>query len=288
MAWQRKIPFGYAMNNGEIQCSPTESEAVRDIYRRYLSGAAYGKIAGEMERQGIHYHQHTDQWNKHMVKRILENERYLGEKGYPAIIDQVTYMNAQLLRGSKTDYTPCPEYIQPIREKAVCGVCGAHMLRDTRANGKARWHCENADCGNRLYITDEVLRDALAQHLTALANTPSLLDWPVPRDSGDRPLEVVRIENEITREINKAEPSADYTRMLILACAAEKYAGQYDRTPHRRIQKLQARLVSRPMDETVRGALFEAAVKEIAFETGGKLSLRLVNGNNLDEDGKEN
>jgi hypothetical protein len=98
----------------------------------------------------------------------------------------------------------------------------------------------------------------------------------------------MRIENEITRELNKAEPSADYTGMLILACAAEKYAGLYDRTPHRRIQRLQARLVSRPIDETVCGALFESAVKEIAFEAGGQLGLRLVNGNNLKDDRREN
>ena len=91
MAWQRTIPFGYTMENGAIQCHPAESEAVREIYSRYLDGAAYSKIADEMMRQGIHYHQHTAEWNKHMVKRILENERYLGEKGYPAIIDQVTY-----------------------------------------------------------------------------------------------------------------------------------------------------------------------------------------------------
>jgi hypothetical protein len=289
MAWQRKIPFGYAMENGEIQCNTTESEAVRDIFRRYLNGAAYSKIADEMVHQGIHYHQHTAEWNKHMVKRILENERYLGEKGYPAIIDQATYMNAQLLRGSKTDYAPCPDYILPIREKAICGVCGANMLRDIKANGNPRWHCENSDCGNRLYITDEALRDALAERLIALASNPSLLDWPVPRSSGDdHTLEVVRIENEITRELNKAAPSVDYTRMLILACAAEKYAGLYDRTPHRRIQRLQARFVSRPIDNTTCDALLETAVSGIAFESSGKLSLRLVNGINYTDAGKEN
>lgn len=287
MAWQRTIPFGYTMENGAIQCHPVESEAVREIYRRYLDGAAYSKIADEMMHQGIHYHQHTAEWNKHMIKRILENERYLGEKGYPTIIDQTTYMNAQLLRGSKTDYAPCPDYIQPIREKAVCGVCGAKMLRDTRSNGKPRWHCENSDCGNCLYIADEMLRDMLAERLVALASSPNLLDWPIPRGSSEQTLEVVRIENEITRELNKAAPSVDYTRMLILACAAEKYTGLYDRTPHRRIQRLQARLVSRPVDDTTCCALMDTAVNGIAFENGGKLSLRLVNGNNLKIDGKE-
>ena len=74
MAWQRKIPFGYAIRNGKEEIHPTEAQAVRDIFRAYLSGHSYSQIAREMERQGVKYHQHTDQWNKHMVKRILENE----------------------------------------------------------------------------------------------------------------------------------------------------------------------------------------------------------------------
>ena len=74
MAWQRKIPFGYTMKKGEIQCSPTESAAVKEIFRLYADGMAYSKIAAEMMRRGLRYHSHTAEWNKHMVKRILENE----------------------------------------------------------------------------------------------------------------------------------------------------------------------------------------------------------------------
>lgn len=76
--------------------------------------------------------------------------------------------------------------------------------------------------------------------------------------------------------------------MLILACAAEKYTGLYDRTPHRRIQRLQAWLVNRPVDETTCGALLKTAISGIAFESGGTLSLRLVNGNYDTDAGKEN
>ena len=59
MAWQRKTPFGYMIQNGEIICHPQESGAVRDIFARYLRGESYSQIAGGMERLGIRYHQHT-------------------------------------------------------------------------------------------------------------------------------------------------------------------------------------------------------------------------------------
>lgn len=83
MAWQRKIPFGYQVRNGRINCHPEEAELVRAIFSRYLLGGSYSQIADEMTQQGVRYHQHNAQWNKHMVKRILENERYLGMDGYP-------------------------------------------------------------------------------------------------------------------------------------------------------------------------------------------------------------
>lgn len=86
MAWQRKIPFGYQVQNGRINCQPEEAKFVRSIFSHYLLGSSYSQIADEMARQGVRYHQHTAQWNKHMVKRILENERYLGMDGYPRLV----------------------------------------------------------------------------------------------------------------------------------------------------------------------------------------------------------
>lgn len=78
MAWQRKIPFGYMMENGIPTRCEAEATAVQAIYAMYRSGSSYNQIASEMERRGVPYHAHTPQWNKHMVKRILENPRYLG------------------------------------------------------------------------------------------------------------------------------------------------------------------------------------------------------------------
>ena len=57
MAWQRKIPFGYQVQNGRINCHPEEAELVRAIFSRYLLGGSYSQIADEMARQGVRYHQ---------------------------------------------------------------------------------------------------------------------------------------------------------------------------------------------------------------------------------------
>lgn len=288
MAWQRTIPFGYEMKNGEIQCCPTEAQAVKRIFALYTDGLAYSAIAEEMMRQGIGYHKHTPQWNKNMVKRILENERYLGEKEYPQIIEQEHFLNAQLLKGSKTVYAPSPDYINPIRRKSVCGVCGSTMLRDTKTTGKVCWCCANDDCTNRHYIGDSDTRAALATQLAAIAENPSLLEWAMPTQAAELSLETMRIQNEVIRELNKAEPSAEYTKMLILACAAEKYSNLPDCTPHYRLERLREQLHSHPVNEALRNAIFDTAVQKIEWTAKGELCLRLINGKALDPAGKEN
>lgn len=106
MAWQRKIPFGYSIQNGEIIRQTEEEKAVQDIFSRYLLGASYSQIAAEMERQGIRYHQHTPRWNKHMVKRILENPKYLGGDVCPRLISDADFLAVQLRRGDQTTYAP--------------------------------------------------------------------------------------------------------------------------------------------------------------------------------------
>jgi hypothetical protein len=274
------------MKNGETLCCPAESAAVKEIFRLYAEGMAYSKIADEMMLRGIPYHKHTGQWNKHMVKRILENERYLGEKEYPPIIEPETFMRVQLIRGDKNTYTPCPDYIKPIREKAVCGVCGGRMVRDTRASTKVRWYCQTEGCANRRYIEDEDIRTALAERLKALAQNPDLLDWPLPQQAAELTLDAARIQNEVIRELNKAEPGAEYTKMLMLACAAEKYSGLPDYTPYHQMQILREKITTRPMDDELLNEIFKTAIQEIRFTDGG-LGLQLINGNALEAAGKE-
>ena len=52
------------------------------------------EIARQMSINQISYNGITFDWNKNMVKRILENEKYLGKDGYPALIDSETFNRA--------------------------------------------------------------------------------------------------------------------------------------------------------------------------------------------------
>ncbi|WP_324293201.1 zinc ribbon domain-containing protein [Lacrimispora defluvii] len=195
-------------------------------------------------------------------------------------------MRVQLVRGDKNTYTPCPEYIKPIREKAVCGVCGGKMVRDTRASNKVRWYCETEGCTNRRYIEDEDTRTALTERLNALAQNPDLFIWHLPEHGGELTLDAARIQNEVIRELNKAEPGAEYTKMLILACAAEKYSGLPDYTPYHQMKTLRERIIDRPPDDELRNEILKTVIQEVRF-TGGGLELRLINGKALEAAGKE-
>ena len=87
MAKNRRIPFGYQMINGEITTHPREVYAVSKIFAEYLKGRSLLDISKEIQAENIPYHPGDNcQWNKNMVKRILENEKYLGNNVYPQII----------------------------------------------------------------------------------------------------------------------------------------------------------------------------------------------------------
>ena len=49
MAKNRKIPFGYMMQNGEITTNPKEVLAVVTIFRSYLNGDSLTTIAQSMD-----------------------------------------------------------------------------------------------------------------------------------------------------------------------------------------------------------------------------------------------
>lgn len=88
MSKNRTIPFGYCMKNGEITVDFTESKAVVRIFEEYLNGSSLLQIAKLMESEKIRYSEDSNKWNKNMVKRIIENKKYLGTDKYPQIISE--------------------------------------------------------------------------------------------------------------------------------------------------------------------------------------------------------
>ena len=277
MAWQRKIPFGYMIQNGETIICPVEADAVRSIFQRYLAGISYAKIAEEMSQGSIPYHQHTSTWNKHMVKRILENGRYLGTEVYPRLVSDEDFLAVQLHREDKTDYVPRPASLQPIREKAMCAVCGGRITRDTKSQGRPRWVCAGPNCGAIVRISDDAIQARVSEQLRQLAEAPALLTPPPVSETTHSP-DALRIQNEINLCFNRADINADYVKALIFAAAAEQYAVLPDLTPVHDMEKLQKRLEACPASESDLQELLVKAVKAVRIGGQDYIELELTNG----------
>ena len=59
---------------------------VRMVFRQYIAGESYSRIAAELERAGYPYSEGATRWNKNMVGRILQNSKYLGQDAYPMTV----------------------------------------------------------------------------------------------------------------------------------------------------------------------------------------------------------
>ncbi len=83
----RKQPFGYQIELGQIVLHPKEAKLVRWIFTQYNSGDAYSTLVAMLKEQEVAYDE-GKLWNKNMVARILQDTRYTGDSRYPAIITQ--------------------------------------------------------------------------------------------------------------------------------------------------------------------------------------------------------
>ena len=275
MAWQRTIPFGYQMRQGRIERNAADADTVRDIFARYLQGESLQHIAMAMAAQGIRYHERTAKWNKNMVKRVLENSRYLGDEQYPRVISDEDFNAAQTLKACKNTYTPC-KVSDEIRAKAVCGQCGAKIIRVAKRRKTALWKCENPDCGYTAYISDEGLNATVNAMLDDLAHTPEALTRRIPQEakpSGN----AQRVANELTNALNRGAESVEYLRSLVFACAAEKYSELPDSSLQYKVDKHRKRLESCETDDALRKELLETAVRSIRITGAGSVALELVN-----------
>ena len=276
MAWQRKTPFGYMIRDGLIQPHPQETDAVRYIFGQYLAGASLLAVAEDMTRQGIRYHQHTAEWNKNMVKRILENTKYIGAGDYPRLLSDEDFTAAQRQRRSRNTYAPLPVKIQPICGMMACARCGGRMARGTRSHGRVGWRCQAADCGQVVTISDKTLAELVNKQLKELAQSPHLLTAPEPKRA-ELSMDAIRLQNELTQALNRGSESPEYIKKLALAVAAQRYGQLPDPTPAHELEQLRRRLEQGPADTDALAGLLSTAVRAVRLTPDKNVELELVN-----------
>ena len=236
MKKNRNIPFGYTMQKGEIIAEPTESQVVKNIFKLYLDGKSMSEIARQMSISQVSYNGITFDWNKNMVKRILENEKYLGKDGYPVLIDNETFNHANARKKSKaTSVNEISEELQIIRSLTYCKECGHRLSRIGGNTQTDKWDCRNPECSRFNYrLTDNMIKDILLHILNSVIANPDLLDTDSEISAYTTNIKVKCQQNEINRLMDNPEIDSEKVKTEILRLAELKYdCCTYDESPQK-------------------------------------------------------
>lgn len=200
---RRMMPYGYEIRDGEYVISEQMAENVRTIYQLYLNGLSYAKISEMLAatRDGI-------QWNKHRVKRILEDRRYVGDETWPAVIQLEQYERVQKRIAQKT--VKCQRSSKPediIWNRLTCGSCGGRILRTGARveQGKAQLRCK--ECGMTLAYGREELKNKIEAQIIKLCQpkeTSCILS-----------AEAIRAENIINRGLEQPDEPEKVLREIL-------------------------------------------------------------------------
>ena len=286
MPKNRKIPFGYCMKNGVIITEPKEGYAVVTIFDQYLRGKSLAEIAKLMETEKIRYAENSEHWNKNMVKRIIENEKYLGNETYPQIIAEDIFKRANEKRVKKsTTLNLISEDLQEIRNRTYCAECG-HRLSRIGGNSKyEHWDCRNPDCYKLEYrLTDQMIIGAVLNVLnSAIANT-SLLESGGEISAYAPTADIVRQQNEINRMTDSPQVDFDRIKSEIIRLAEMKYeCCSYNDSPQK-TEELKALLSEYCSDQnheqldTLDIGLFKSCVSKIWISHFCTIEIELING----------
>ena len=280
MAKNRTIPFGYCMRNGKIITESTESKAVVRIFEEYLNGSSLMQIAKLMESKKIRYTANSEHWNKNMVKRIIENEKYFGNGKYPQIIDEETFKIANEKRVQKaTSVCVISEELQEIRNLTYCSECG-HRL--SRIGGNCRcekWDCRNPDCYRLEYqLTDQMIIGSVLTVLnTAIAN-PNLLDLDDEISMYSPIADVIRKQNEINQMTDSAQMDFDRIKSEIFNLAELKYdCCTYNENPQKTAE-IRALLENHEQLNTLDIGLFKSCINRVLISHFCTIEVEFING----------
>lgn len=234
MKKNRIIPFGYVMQKGEITPNPIESQAVKDIFYEYIKGNSMSAIASLMSIRGISYNGISEKWNKNMVKRILENKRYLGIGEYAALIEEDVFISANTKKKIKAaTLNEIPKELQVIRSLTYCAECGHRISRLGGNTHSERWDCRNPECSRFEYrLTDNMIIGTILDVLNCVIANIEIINTDLEISSYVPSIEVKRQQNEINRLTDNSDVDFEKAKEEILKMAELKYnCCTYDEGP---------------------------------------------------------
>lgn len=279
---KRNLPYGYYFTKGSIAVQPQEQVILTEIYDNYLLGKSLLNIAAELNAQSIEFMPGIIGWNKARLKRILEDERYLGNDAYPAIITQETYDAVQEIKEARNTQKGVDRKadIFQITVPVRCPVCGSEMYRrtDKRIKCNQRWTCKNYDCRKLIAVSDEELLGEITELLNSvIANHERIY---IPKPVVQEPsTDLRRLNNEISRTLEGFSIQKETLRKQLLQSVSLKYGG-IDNAVYI-AKRLKADFANASPLSDFLPELFNRTVSELRLCENGSVILTLTNGQQI-------
>ena len=278
----RYIPFGYEISDAEIKVIEKEAEVIKNIFGLYVQGLSLQTISDRLNLLPITYAEGRT-WNKNIVKRILENPKYTGDKDYPVIIPPETARMALAVKEKKCTIVEDEDKSRTdaYRDRARCAVCGSRMAKLHCGGGKRKrtyWKCSDTDCiGNKHVLNEKDLNSAVAEILNDISDNLETIRVDICRNF-DKDESIIYAENELNEimENRDAEASDVVGKMLELASI------KFDRCLHgdysavtKEIEKCMAVY---PHKDVADSKTIENVIKTIKISPYKSVTVELING----------
>ena len=278
----RYIPFGYEISDAEVKVIEKEAEVIRNIFELYVQGLSLQIISDRLNLLPISYAEGRT-WNKNIVKRILENPKYTGDKDYPVIIPPETARMALEIKEKKSPDVDSKDKCRTdaYRDRARCAVCGERMIKQHSGSGKRSrtyWKCSDTNCiGNKHVLNEKDLNSAVAGILNDISDNLETIQVDICRNF-DKDENIVYAENELNEimENKDAEASDVVGKMLELASIKFKRClhGDYSAVT-KEIEKCMAVYTHKDVPD---GKTIENVIKTIKISPYKTVTVELVNG----------
>ena len=218
----RTTLYGYQVENGKTVIHNEESEVVKRVFSLYVEGETLNSIATMLTEENVAYFQDEVKWNKNTIKRMIENEKYMGNEVYPMIISTSLFNQAKTVKESKSckQETHTPE-VELFREIAVCGKCGSRFKRVNTWGTREKWMCSKG-CKCSIYIDDSILEYVVTGNLSMVIRNLDLLN--IVADSQYMPtIDVTKEENELIRLLEQPKLKFSAVAKCILQGAKVRF-----------------------------------------------------------------
>lgn len=210
----RKNLYGYCIENGELIIVPQEAQTVKRIATLYIAGASYQAIADSLNKSGTPFSQQAPLWNKHKVKRALENPRYIGMDGYPPILDETDFQVVQAKIKSKTEGYTFKEKrpVLMLKDYLRCPCSGTLQRIGGTVRRKDTLYLKCQACGTQLTILDGVLLDQVSRQMVKHDRPATETYTPSS--------EMIRLTNAINRGLEHPNAPEDVVTLILRGVSA--------------------------------------------------------------------